>query len=117
MTMSNLWGCCHIKGTVEETGNMEEENYSIEVEIVPDEQVEGNYICKLIIRDMESDDIIVSPILTVNAKEEGTARIGTSEESLTFKVIVDHEKGEAVYKIEMSESGKVIYIHNARIEL
>lgn len=91
--------------------------YGFDVEISRAEKSENDYVCKVIISDLETNSIIAVPRLTNPAGKKARMETKGKNETIVVTMLVGENKKTAVYTIDISASGKKMVSHKAKINL
>lgn len=79
--------------------------YSYDLNITPSEDKDNVFICKLIVKDIESNKILCEPQLITTADKEAIMEIGDKKDNginIKVKILVSKEKG--IFSISRGKS-------------
>jgi hypothetical protein len=86
-------------------------HYGYDLNITPSADKDNVFICKVTVRDLDSNKILWEPQIITAAGEEAMMEIGDKKDNdinIKIKILVDKEKSSAAYSIETSGSEHVI---------
>lgn len=93
--------------------------YSTEVSIEASQKRQGAFLCKALVRDLGTGEVVAGPAVLAPAGEEATAETAAASgaEKFTFTVQVDGSASSASYAVKLASGGQLTVLHKGTLKL